>query len=245
MAGLAHAKGEYVVIMDDDLQHDPSDIPLLYQKCKEGFDVCYANYMEKKQQVWKNFGSWFNGKIAQWFLKKPKALYLSPYKIIKKEIVSYMCSYTGPYPYIDGLILSITANITQIFVKHNLRVAGQSSYGLIKSLKVWSSHFTGFSVMPLRIATVSGFCAAAFGFILGIYYIFEYFFVEQTVAGWTTLVVLQLFIGGMMLMALGMIGEYVGRSYMLLNRRAQYIIKEVIGTGPKKSEVSTNSRFSR
>ena len=231
MAGLSRVSGKFIVIMDDDLQHSPSAINKMVEQCREGYDVCYGSYSTKQQNIWKNFGSWCNGKVAEWMFKKPANIYLSPFKIMKAEIAGTIGHYSGPYPYVDGLILSRTNNITQVEVKHHKRFSGKSNYSLFKSLKVWSNHVTGFSVAPLRFTTACGLIAAMSGFGLGLYYILVHFWTDRTVEGWTTLVVIILFSTGIIMMALGIIGEYVGRSYLLLNQKPQFNIKEVISHG--------------
>jgi len=225
MAGMNHVRGDYIVIMDDDLQHAPEDIPRLYERCREGYDACFANFIVKKQRLWKNLGSWLNGKVAEWMLGKPKAIYLSPFKVIRRDIVNEIISFKGPYPYVDGLLLSYSDKFTQIDVEHSERYAGRSTYSLMKSIAVWGRHFTGFSVLPLRVATFVGLTSAIAGLILSLYYIMDYFFSEHIIEGWTTLVVLFLFLGGLTLMALGIIGEYIGRSYLILNQKPQYSIE--------------------
>ena len=227
MAGLRQSNGDYVVIMDDDLQHAPEDIIKLYEQCQKGFDICFANFEVKKQRLWKNIGSWINGKIAEVSIDKSKHLYLSPFKIMRKEIVTAICAYDGPFPYIDGLIMTVTNNFTQVAVKHHQRFSGESTYSLQKSLTVWGKHITGFSILPLRIASIVGVFAAFSGLCLGLYYI-AYYFLYGTVLGWTTLTCLVLFIGGLILISLGVIGEYVGRIYLKLNNRPQYVIKDII-----------------
>jgi len=233
MAGLSRVSGKFIVIMDDDLQHPPSAINIMYEQCKNGHDVCYGSYSAKKQSFWKIIGSWWNGKVAEWMLKKPAHLYLSPFKIMKAEIAGAISHYSGPYPYLDGFILSTTNDIAQVEVEHNERFSGKSNYTLLKSLKVWSNHVTGFSVAPLRFTTACGLLAATSGFLLGLYYILVHFWTDRIVEGWTTLVVILLFFGGIIMMALGIIGEYVGRSYLLLNQKPQYNIKEVTTHGSK------------
>jgi glycosyltransferase involved in cell wall biosynthesis len=226
MAGLGVATGKYIVIMDDDLQHSPYDIMQLYDKCKKECDVCYADYSQhKKQTWWKNIGSFFNSKSAEVFLNKPNKIYISPYKIIKADIVKSMLQYQGAYPYIDGLIFRSTKSISQITVDHQSRYAGTGNYGLKKSISVFLKHATGFSIVPLRLASFIGFLISIFSFLLGLFYIFQYFS-GNIIEGWTTLVVLTLFIGGMMLSSLGIIGEYIGRMYQTMNNRPQYIIRE-------------------
>jgi len=228
MAGLNHARGNYIVIMDDDLQHSPKDIHRLYNRCKEGFDVCFANFTVKKQHMWKNLGSWLNGKVAEWMLGKPKSIYLSPFKAISRTIVDEIISFKGPYPYVDGLLLNYSSKLAQINVEHSKRYSGRGGYSLVKSISVWGRHITGFSVWPLRVATFIGIIASITGFFLGLYFIVRFFFSQDTLEGWTSIVVILLFLGGFILMALGIIGEYVGRSYLALNKKPQYSIENVV-----------------
>ena len=124
MAGIAQASGNYVVIMDDDLQHSPYDILKLHAQCSKGFDVCYAHFDEKNQRIWKNLGSWLNGVVAYWLLQKPKGIYMSPFKIIKSEVAKSLLQYAGPFPYVDGLILDFTSNLTFIEVEHHKAYRG-------------------------------------------------------------------------------------------------------------------------
>ena len=153
LAGLNYASGKFVVIMDDDLQHSPYDIPKLYTEIQKGFDVVYADFESKKQKLWKNLGSWFNGKISEIALDKPKGIYLSPFKILSGDVVKEMCKFNNLFPYIDGLIFQVTRNITQIPIEHHKRELGKSNYNLIKSIKVFLRMLFGFSTIPLNIAS--------------------------------------------------------------------------------------------
>jgi len=239
MAGFSKAIGNYVVIMDDDLQHDPADIKKMIHELEKGdFDVCFASFLAKNQKLWKNLGSWFNGKMAEIIINKPSHIYLSPFKIVKREVVDEIIKYIGPYPYVDGIIFTITQNVSQILTEHHSRFAGQSNYTLGRSISVWLKLMTSFSVFPLRIATFIGFMASILGFLLAIFYIVRYFIEGTTVEGWTSLTVIILVLSGTILVALGAIGEYVGRSYVQLNRRLQYSIKEIVNpktnTGKEK-----------
>lgn len=223
----AKASAKWIVIMDDDLQHSPHDIPALYKKAEEGFDCVYADFPPKKQAAWKNFGSWFNGKCAEFLIAKPKGLYLSPFKIIKGDVIAEVIKSQSLFPYIDGLIFQVTQNITQIPIQHHKRAAGKSNYNLIKSIRVFAKLVFGFSVTPLRIASWIGTLCALAGFGLGIFYLVEYFTGKADVTGWTTLVVLILFIGGLNLISLGIIGEYIGRSYLTVNKNPRFTISEI------------------
>src|SRR5215510_16412039 len=164
MAGLHAATGEVIVIMDDDLQHDPSDIMLLNEYIERGFDVVYAHFEDKKQALWKNLGSWINDRVAVLTLGKPKHIYMSPYKAIRREVGREVTKYAGPYPYVDGLIFTVTSNTTQIPATHHPRFAGKSNYNLLKVVAVWLKLATGFSVIPLRMATLLGGVISLFAF---------------------------------------------------------------------------------
>ena len=225
MAGLSFAKGEYIIIMDDDLQHDPSYIINLYQKCEEGYDVVYGNFIKKKQKLWKNFGSWLNGKIASIFINKPKGMYISPFKIIRKRIVSEIINYKSPFTYIDGIIFSLTSNISQIDIKHFDRTGGKSNYNISNSFSIFINHLTGYSILPLRFVTVVGLLLSVLAAILSIFWIINYFNNVEP-EGWTSLMLVLLFIGGMIMFSLGIIGEYIGRLYLLSSNKPQYVIKE-------------------
>ncbi len=228
MAGLRLAKGNYIVVMDDDLQHEPEDIPNLLQEIKKGFDVVYVNFKKKEYSVFKNLGSWLNGKIAQLIINKPKGLYLSAYKILRKEIVSEIIKYDGPFPYIDGLIFQVSSSIHQIMGIHNERFAGKGNYSLGRSLKVVLNFCTTFSILPLRIVTYSGFIISFIAGIISILLvILKLWFGYDSFEGWTSLILAILIMGGIQLIGVGILGEYIGRTYMSINRRPQYVIKEI------------------
>ncbi len=232
LAGLRHVDGDYIVIMDDDLQHAPEDIIKLYDKCREGYDVCYAAYENNQQSFIKKTGSKVNGSMAVWLLNKPKKLYLSPFKIIRRNIADEIARFSGLYPYIDGIILTITNNICQIKVRHYRRQSGKGNYTLFRSASVLFRLFSGFSVIPLRLMTLIGFFIALTGMGLILYYLYEHFILKDILEGWTTIVILIIFFGGLTIMILGLIGEYIGRIYLTLNNKPQYVIKKII----KKSD---------
>lgn len=227
MAGLNHACGDVIVMMDDDLQHSPRHIQSLYKEIQKGSDVCYTKFTEKKHKLWKKLGSKFNDSVANLLLKKPKDLYLSSFKAISKAILPEIIAYDGPYPYIDGLILGVTQSITVIEIEHHERFDGSGNYNLISSLSLWLKMATSFSVFPLRMATYLGISISLISFLLGIYYILLSIFSNGLPPGWTTLIVVMLFLGGIQLISIGIIGEYVGRSYLKLNKKYQFVVKEI------------------
>ncbi|MDD5571390.1 MAG: glycosyltransferase family 2 protein [Bacteroidales bacterium] len=233
MAGFGYVSGNYTVIMDDDLQHSPNDILKLYNKCKEGYDICYAGFLEKSQSLWKKTGSRINGLFAYWLLNKPKGIYMSPFKIVKSKIIKELLHYCGPFPYVDGLLLEVTNNLTMVEVEHFPRFKGKSNYNFIKSISVFFKLLTSFSVIPLRFATITGFISSFIGFVVAIYFLYEYYSSNFIIEGWTSLIISLLIIGGLLLMSIGLIGEYLGRMFLTLNQKPQYSIKEVISEKEK------------
>lgn len=226
LAGLKQGLGEFTVIMDDDLQHDPADIFSLVKACEEGYDVCFARFPNLRQKGWKNVGSRFNGKIAEWFINKPKEIYLSPFKAIRRTVVDRIINYQGSYPYIDVLILQSTSSFTQIELNHHTRYSGQSNFTFRKSLRVFLSHLFSYSVFPLRMITWIGFFSILFSFGLGLFYLWEYVYGTHRVEGWVTIVLLLLFFGGMTLFSLGIIGNYLSRIYQSGTFPEPYSIRE-------------------
>ena len=228
MAGLHQARGEVIVIMDDDLQHDPRDIKSMYDKVGEGYDVVFADFAQKKQALWKNAGSWINDLAARAVLGKPKHIYLSPYKAICRGVVDEVVKYNGPFSYVDGILFTITSSVTQVPAQHHPRFAGKSNFNFIRSLRVWLNLTTGFSVLPLRVATVIGAISAIGAFGLAAFFIWETIMVERPPPGWASTVVILLFLGGMQLMAIGILGEYIGRIFITQCQRPQFTVREVL-----------------
>jgi undecaprenyl-phosphate 4-deoxy-4-formamido-L-arabinose transferase len=227
MAGLNVAAGDVIVIMDDDLQHDPADISSLHERIQNGFDVVYARFERKRQALWKNLGSWFNDRFAIMTLGKPKNIYMSPYKAIRREVVDEIIKYTGPYPYVDGLIFTVTSNISEVPATHHTRFAGRGNYNLFRSIGVWLKLATGFSVIPLRLVTFLGGVISLFSFALASYFVVEALLLEREPSGWPSTIVAILFMGGIQLIGIGAVGEYIGRIFMTQNQRPQFTVKEI------------------
>lgn len=235
MAGFAQARGRVVVTMDDDLQHSPDDIPALLSELSRGHDVVYARFKTRKHAGWKVAGSQLNNLVAGYLIQKPKGLYLSPFRAMKADICKDVLRYAGPFVYVDGLILSVTRNIGEIEVDHYDRYAGESGYGFKKSLSLWLKMATNFSIVPLRITSLIGVCFAGLGFLLAIALIVQKFTIDVMPVGWSSLIVTILFVGGIQLLALGMMGEYLGRVLLTLNLRPQYVVGEVTPPLPLKT----------
>jgi len=238
ITGLRLTRGRYVAIMDDDLQHDPRDLPALLDKIEEGADAVYADFRTKRQKMWKNVGSWLNGKVAQWVINKPKDIYLSPYKIIRKEVVDTICKYEGPDPYIDGLLFQITSRIEQIPVEHHPRFAGRSTYTFWKSLRVSGRLMFSFSARPMRLVSWFGFFFAALGLLFAVVVILYRLLFPQdfppNAVGWASLMVALLVLSGIQMMFFGILGEYTGRTFLRVNNKPQTAIRQVLNYSAEK-----------
>jgi undecaprenyl-phosphate 4-deoxy-4-formamido-L-arabinose transferase len=225
MAGLRIARGRFIVMMDDDLQHDPADIPKLVDQLEqEGYDVCYSRFRARRHALWKRAGSAFNDFVAKLLLKKPLGLYLSPFKAITRGIRDEIIRFHGPSVYLDGLILSSTKRITMVVVDHHERPDGKSGYSLRKSISLWLKMATNFSVAPLRLASWLGMFFSMMGFLAALALIIQKFTLDAMPIGWSSLIVSVLILGGIQLLALGVIGEYVGRILLQVTDAPQTVI---------------------
>ena len=227
MAGLNKATGDYAIIVDDDFQNPVSEvIKLVNYMVDNNYDVVYTWYKEKKHSFFRNLGSRFNDKMANLMLKKPKNLYLSSFKIINRFLIDEVIKYNLPYPYIDGLILRTTSNIGKIEVSHDKRKIGKSNYTLRKLISLWMNMFTNFSILPLRISIILGFIFSFIGFLIGINAVIEKIYNPNVPLGYTFVVIIISLYAGVQLIAIGMVGEYLGRIFMANNKKPQYSIRK-------------------
>ncbi len=228
MAGMRQTSGEVVVCLDDDGQTPANEVFKLLDKLDEGYDTVYARYGNKKHSMLRNLGSKVNSVMTEQMLSKPKKLFISSYFAVKRFIVDKMLEYNNPFPYVIGLVLRATKNITNVDVNHRSREAGQSGYTFKKLISLWVNGFTAFSVKPLRIATFGGVMVAIAGFAFLIYTIVNKIINPDVLLGWSSIMAVMLMLGGLILLVLGMIGEYIGRIYICMNHSPQYVIKEIV-----------------
>ena len=228
MAGLRHSDGDYVVCLDDDGQTPANEVDKLLEKLEEGYDAVYAKYDRKQHSAFRNFGSRVNELMTRIMLGKPAKLYVSSYFAVKRFVVEDMIRYENSYPYVIGLVLRSTGNITNVSVNHRERESGTSGYTVKKLMGLWLNGFTAFSVKPLRIATCIGAFSAVLGFLYGIYTIVKRLINPDVPMGFSSTMAAIVFFGGMIMLMLGLIGEYIGRIYISLNNSPQYVIREKI-----------------
>jgi undecaprenyl-phosphate 4-deoxy-4-formamido-L-arabinose transferase len=232
LTGYRHTRGAYVVNLDDDGQNPPAEAVRLWLHAKrEGLDAVYGHYGHKEHSAFRNFGSWLTNRMTDWVLDKPKGFYLSSFRCVSAFVAREVAAHEGPYPYIDGLILQVTQNVGALEVQHAQRAAGQSGYTLRRLLRLWLSTFVNFSVMPLRLATLLGLAMAAAG-LAGLAIIFYLRYTGRGPNyGWGSLMGALLVFSGTQLVMLGLIGEYVGRMFLTVNRRPQSVVRSVERAG--------------
>ncbi|MDB5411627.1 MAG: glycosyl transferase [Rhodospirillales bacterium] len=227
MAGLQQARGAWIITMDDDLQNPPSEVlRLLEYAQRSGREAIYTRFETKEHAAWRNLGSRFTNRVADVLLDKPKGLYLSSFRCISAFVAANVVRYAGPFPYVDGLVLQVTQSIDCIEVKHLPRTDGRSTYTLRRLIRLWLNMFINFSVMPLRLSTLTGIALSIVGALASVEVLAEAM-IRSTPPGWGSLMAAVLLLSGVQLLILGLVGEYLGRLYLTMNGKPQFIVKEV------------------
>lgn len=229
MAGCGIASGNFIINIDDDFQNTPAEVERLYRYAlaNSQLDVVYTFYSRKQHSFMRNLGSNFNNAVANVLLDKPKWLYLSSFRCINRFLCDRILIYTGPYPYIDGLILENTQRIGRLQVEHAPRAEGTSGYTLRKLVRLWLVMFVNFSVMPLRFSSVIGLIFSAAGFLMAVYAVVDRF-TNDTPEGWASIVSVILVFAGIQLLILGLIGEYLGRLYLMQKGKPQFSVRTLL-----------------
>lgn len=235
MAGLNNINGDIIIAMDDDLQTHPSQLNKLLSKLEEGYDVVYGRYPEKKHSFFRNLGSKFNNWTVRVLIGKPKDLKASSFWVARRFVIDSIIKYDNPYSHIQGLFLRTTKNIGNADIEHFERAVGTSNYTIKSLVKLWAS-CTNFSILPLRIATILGATFSSLGFLGCIYIIIHKMIFVNTAVGWSSIMVAILFFSGVNLLCIGLVGEYIGRLFISINRAPQYIVKEAINLREKVEE---------
>lgn len=238
MAGYGVCTGDYVVTIDDDGQTPVDQTFILMDKLQEGFDVVYGKYEKRKDNLFRKIGTAINNKMSKSLLGKPKDLHLTSFFIARAIVIREICNYKNGFPYIWGLVLRTTKSIANATIQHKERMEGESGYTLGKLLGLWMNGFTAFSVKPLRISATIGMLSAGLGTLGIIYVIVDKILHPSVAAGFSSLMAVMLLIGGLLLLSMGLIGEYIGRIYMCINSTPQYIVRDTLNL---ENEEKSNS----
>lgn len=234
MAGYHHVTGDIVITLDDDGQTDPKVCYKLIEAIDDDTDVVYARYPSKKHNIFRNFGTWMSKMMKIWLCDWPKTLTGSSYFAAKRFIIDEIKKYENPYTFPTGLIIRVTRKVKNVDIEHHAREFGKSGYTFKKLLNLWLNGFTQFSVKPLRISTFIGGIFALCGFIFALATVIRKLVHPEILVGYSSIMCVLLFIGGMLMIMLGLIGEYIGRIYICLNKAPQYVIRNTLNIEDEK-----------
>lgn len=242
MAAYSLVTGDYVLGMDDDGEHNPEEMFKLIGKLEEGYDYVCARFTSSDHSLYKKLGSRFNNWMATNFIGKPKDAIFSSYYVMRRFVVDEIIKSQNPKPYIGGMIVSVTKKLASVPIEHCSRRAGSSGYSFKKSVALWINGVTAYSVMPLRFASMAGFLSAGVGILMGCYQIIRKLLHPEILAGYTSIIACILWVGGIIMVLLGMIGEYIGRIYILNNRIPQYVIRTIAVKKKQEESGSTSDQ---
>jgi undecaprenyl-phosphate 4-deoxy-4-formamido-L-arabinose transferase len=227
MCALRHARGELIVTMDDDLQNPPEEIPVLVEAIERGdFDLVYGKYDRKRHGRWRNLGS----AVVNIFYRLVFQLTVTvtAFRVMRRQLAESILSYDLNFTFLDGLLAWNTQRIGEASVRHEPRQDGRSGYSLRRLVLLAMNLFANFSLLPLQAVSLLGFLFSLVGFVLGSYYLVKYFLDQLVVPGYASTIVAILVLGGTQLLALGVIGEYLGRLHLNVNRKPQYTVRKTI-----------------
>lgn len=227
MCGFRHARGALVVTMDDDLQHPPEEIPKLLDAIVAGdLDLVYGCYDKKKHPLLKNAGSAVVNMFFRRVFRLPVTV--TAFRVFRRELLEAILSYTRPFTFIDGLLAWNTRRVGTTTVEHHPRAIGHSGDSLAKMITLALNLFTNFSLLPLQVVSVVGSMAAVCGLLTGVYYLIRHVTGSITTPGYASIIVSILVLGGLQLLGLGIIGEYLGRLHLNVNEKPQYRVRHVL-----------------
>ena len=245
MAGFHHVRGDIVVCLDDDGQTPANECFKLIDKVAEGYDLVFAVYPERKQNWFRNVGSKFNTFCNHFFYNQPKDLTANSYYACQRFVVDTALQYPNPFPYVTGLLFQSVSRYCNVAINHRERMEGESGYNLKRLIALWINGVTAFSIKPLRFASYVGWLTAAAGFVFALVTILRKLLNPAIQAGWASTISVILLIGGVIIMLMGVIGEYIGRIYLSINRYPQFVVRSVTRTESEKEGEALEDRSRR
>lgn len=236
MAGLRMSSGDIAIILDDDGQCPMDHLWDLIAPIETGYDVSTAAYPKRKQSAFKDFGTYVNKKMTQFILNRPKGLEFTNFLAMRRYIVEEVCRYNNPYPYMTGLLLRTTHRITSVPMEERSRISGRSTFTFKKMMGMWMNGLTAFSIKPLRLASLLGMITALAGFVFAAFIVIRKLVDPEIAVGYSSIMAVILLIGGVLMLLLGMVGEYLGRVYISINSSPQYVIRDVVNFDEGKEQ---------
>ena len=236
MAGFAKARGDIVVCLDDDGQTPANECLRLVDKLLEGYDIVFAEYEQPRQSLPRILGSRFNTACNRFFFGQPRSLKTTSYYACQRFVVDTALKYPNPFPYITGLLLQSVSSSANVKVKHRSRIEGKSGYSYRKLISLWTNGVTAFSIKPLRFATYLGWAISAGGFVFALVTIIRKLINPDMEAGWASTISVLLALGGVIIALIGIVGEYIGRIYLSINKSPQYVVRETIDNRSREED---------
>jgi polyisoprenyl-phosphate glycosyltransferase len=237
LAGFRYVQYQSIVCMDEDMQHDPADVPkLLEELWNKNLDVVFARFTERSRDLSRRFGTFFNDYMMQKTIQKPKGLYLSSFLALRRFIVDNVQEYAGPYPYLAGLYLTYSTAIGNVDLQEHERSHGESGYNLRKLMGVWVNGLVNFSILPLRLLFATGLLAVAVSVLGTVALIINRLTDPNLPLGWTLVMITIVGFAGVQSLALGLLGEYIGRILMIGTRKPAFAVRSVFGQSAPLSE---------
>jgi polyisoprenyl-phosphate glycosyltransferase len=238
LAGFRYVQYDTVVCMDEDLQHDPADVPkLVAELWEKDLDVVFAKFTEKQRSFSRRFGTWFNDYMMRKAINKPEGLALTSFLVLRRFIVDSIQDYAGPYPYLAGLYLTYSSAVGNLELTEHERPHGESSYNFRKLMGVWLDGLVNFSILPLRLVFFGGLLALAFSVVATIVLMINRVLDPNLPLGWTLVMITIVAFAGVQSLALGLLGEYIGRILMIGTRKPAFSVRSVMGQGTRPPAV--------
>jgi polyisoprenyl-phosphate glycosyltransferase len=226
-AGQNLAKGDAVIIMDTDLQDPPETCLDLIAEWEKGFDIVYAQRSHYKSHFVKKYSAWLFYRILKKIASVDIPVDTGDFRLISQRVNLEMQKYPEKARYLRGISSLVGFKQSCVTFRRNDRFSGKTGYTFIKSLKLALDGITGFSVFPLQLISIMGFIFSFFGFLFGFIYIIYSLFFGSQVSGWASIMTTIIFIGGIQMMMLGLIGEYIGRIYVQVLDRPLYTVDKI------------------
>lgn len=236
LAGYSVALGDYIVNLDDDMQCPvPMVWDLIDRVVNDECDCAVAEYYVKKESLLKRIGSDFNLLLSSFMIDKPFGMRFENFSVIKKFVMDEIIKYRHPYPYFEGLLFRVTQRVMSVKMKQRERADFKSSgFNVRKSLTLVLNGLTAFSVRPLQVASFVGVLFSLLGVIYGLYVVIRKIIVPDILIGYSSILSIILFSSGLIMLMLGIVGEYLGRIYICLNQAPQYVIRNMINVEVEK-----------
>lgn len=226
LCGLQLATGNIIITMDDDFQHDPADIPKLI--AESGHDIVIAQLQHKKHSLFKRLTSNIKGWFDTLILGKPRGLQLSSFRLMKKEVATGILSIETSYPFLPALMFYVTKDVVGVALEHHARHRGNSGYSIIQLIKLFSNLLVNNSSLLLQLVGILGIICSIISLVTALYFLIQKVFFNIPVAGWTSVIVTTLFLGGINLLSIGIIGEYLIRIIKGVEKKPAYLIREIL-----------------